>query len=390
MTKAIEIDFSELDKLPTYHKDTHHRGRKSKNSKTTIVLSLFFSLFYGLMISNALGFQQYTLFVIAAISSILFGVVYVSSQSSKKIDKDRKLAAEILCKFADKNNFAYTAEKLGSVEEKGTLFTYDDLGKFSNCIAGKLGKFPFIIGDYTYSPDRWSYDIRFMRIELPRKLPHMIIDCLVTGDSGGRDVDSNLYSTLPIMFDDSQSIELEGDFHKYFTLYAPDQHAINMLSIIGPDAMEALLKMDALCDIEIIDKYLYFYWPDESVSRENYESNFNTASSILSEIGNKLATTNIDKLNNKTVRSAHANEPDKLKFGVPGIQWFLVIYIVAMLLLGLFNLLIRFINPGFSYPNDSGYLILAIMSGPLFLFMLYAVYVSIKSKMSVKTLRKRY
>ncbi len=63
----------------------------------------------------------------------------------------------------------------------------------------------------------------------------MIIDSLVEEGNGNS-------STLPIIFDRSQRLVLEGDFYKYFMLYAPDTYGITALTIIAPDAMEILMR----------------------------------------------------------------------------------------------------------------------------------------------------
>ncbi len=109
-----------------------------------------------------------------------------------------------------------------------------------------------------------------MEITLPRVLPHMVIDSLVENGNGSM-------STLPIEFDQSQKIELEGDFHNYFSLYAPDKYGISALTIIAPDA------------IEIIDNKLYFYWPKVANEKQDYEQIFQAVGEVLSEIGMKLS-----------------------------------------------------------------------------------------------------
>jgi hypothetical protein len=114
----------------------------------------------------------------------------------------------------------------------------------------------------------------------------MVIDCLVEAGDNGE-------STLPIRFDKSQRFDLEGDFYKYFALYAPDTYGVSALAVIAPDAMDAILRMEALCDIEIIDNYIYFYWPDNAQTPESYEKDLETVESIIGEIGEKLTKDDI-------------------------------------------------------------------------------------------------
>src|SRR5690606_5391781 len=89
-------------------------------------------------------------------------------------------------------------------------------------------------------------------IELPHHMPHMVIDSLV------EDTD---ISVLPVRFARSQKIDLEGDFYKYFAVYAPDRRELDALIVLAPDVMLTLLEQGAKGDIEFIDKRLYVYLP---------------------------------------------------------------------------------------------------------------------------------
>jgi hypothetical protein len=126
-----------------------------------------------------------------------------------------------------------------------------------------------------------------MRFTLPRTLPQMVIDSHLDGGLANG-------SVLPITFDPSQRITAEGDFSKYFSLYAPSTYAVSLLSIIGPDVMQVLLERASGCDIEIIDQYMYFYWPFVSDSRAEYERMFTTADAVLQEVQRKLVSGDID------------------------------------------------------------------------------------------------
>jgi hypothetical protein len=59
-------------------------------------------------------------------------------------------------------------------------------------------------------------------------------------------------SSLPNYYNQNQRLRLEGDFDKYFDLYAPAKRRIEALSIITPDVMQALISTGYKFDLEII------------------------------------------------------------------------------------------------------------------------------------------
>lgn len=273
MNKAL-LDFSSLanlDKLQRY--------------KARAVLYAFLS---GIIIVAASFFMNGSLEKLVVPLWLLGGAAIFLTARVAIQKNDQKCNAAI-AQFAIDNSFDFQEKNL-AVSEVGTLFTYGDSRSERKVITGNMNGYPLKLSNYRYSTgsgkSRRTNEVRVLRLTLPRKLPHMVIDCLV-------EPGEHVNSVLPISFDRSQRIELEGDFPEYFALYAPDKYAISALSIIAPDAMDTLLRMHSLCDIEIIDNYIYFYWPDESMSREQYENIFATVSAIIDEIGKKLSKSNI-------------------------------------------------------------------------------------------------
>jgi hypothetical protein len=129
-------------------------------------------------------------------------------------------------------------------------------------------------------------------IKLPRVLPQFVID-------------SQIEAVLPILFDKSQKIELEGDFHKYFDLYAPDTYGVSALTLLAPDVMEVLLEYAARCDIEVVQDKLLFYWGLTDLNRQQYEQAFITANAVVKKLGDKL--TKADIFSTTAQAKVHAN-----------------------------------------------------------------------------------
>ncbi|MES2971896.1 MAG: hypothetical protein V4702_06265 [Patescibacteria group bacterium] len=266
MTKTQGLDFSALDGLKKDSLSPKDWGLAS----LMIVIPLFLSF-------------QYELFILIIFVGFFGFVVYCLAVQHKL----RTHNQFVLEAFALENSFTYTSAFANDFKtDPGTLFTHGHSKKASHIFAGDFAGYPFTLFRYDYATSsgksRRSYDAEVMELTLPRVLPHMVIDSLMKGDSFGG-------SVLPIAFDKNQKIELEGDFYKYFSLYAPDKYGISALTIIAPDAMEALMRNAALCDIEIVDNKLYFYWPKVADAKVEYEEIFRTVQAVLEEIGKKLS-----------------------------------------------------------------------------------------------------
>lgn len=230
-------------------------------------------------------FNTFAAYMVAVVCFAVHAA-YVYWQYRVKI----RAAKTQLSHFADDNNFVFV-ESNEDISESGTLYKHGYDRRERYILSGVFSDLPARISNYEYSTgsgrSRQDHTVRVMRLELPNKLPHMVIDCLIESDTA--------VSTLPITFNASQKLELEGDFYKYFNLYAPDKFAVSALALIAPDAMDALMRMKSLCDIEIIDRYIYFYWPKFEITQQNYQNNFETAAVVMEEIQKKLVNGSLSK-----------------------------------------------------------------------------------------------
>lgn len=204
--------------------------------------------------------------------------------------KSLQTRQQVLQNFADINNLTFNSIYNNAAAEHGSLFSHGHSQRGNNVLIGKLGELPYALYHYRYitgsGKHQTSHDLTVMSFTLPRFLPHMVIDSLVEPGASSS-------SALPITFNSSQRLTLEGDFSEYFALYAPEKYSISALSIIAPDVMMTLMEHAALCDIEIVGNKLYFYWPLVADSKESYEKIYATAEAILEEIEHKLSRANI-------------------------------------------------------------------------------------------------
>lgn len=112
------------------------------------------------------------------------------------------------------------------------------------------------IGNYRYvtgsGKNQTTHNWGFMALSLDRKLPHMVLDSTANnGLFGG--------SNLPATFANDQRLSLEGDFDRYFALYAPRDYERDALYVFTPDLMALLIDEAAPFDVEIIDDWMFVY-----------------------------------------------------------------------------------------------------------------------------------
>lgn len=118
----------------------------------------------------------------------------------------------------------------------------------------------FEVGNYQYTTGSgksqrthyWTYCC----IEMDRHVPHMLLDAKANNASL---FGKNLASNLPVSLRKDQVLSLEGDFDKYFTLYAPKDYKRDALYIFTPDLMALLIDAAHSFDAEVIDNRLYIY-----------------------------------------------------------------------------------------------------------------------------------
>lgn len=264
----------------------------------------------------ALGMQQW-------LTAILLTISYGVWLALWQIRAHQEANTQRMLQFAAANpQLTYVASE-GYTTGEGTLFTQGHSKLLRNIIGGNFQGFPFRTYQYDYSTgsgkNRHNYQHMVMEITLPRVLPHLVID-------------SQLEDVLPITFERNQKLELEGDFHKYFDVYAPDTYAVSALTILAPDSMEVVMRHCAHCDIEIVQNKLYLYWAAPPQNQQGFMGIFDITQRLLGELSRDLTRANIYK--NEVQSELHATPTSqgarlKTRSGITMTILFVVL-IVAM------------------------------------------------------------
>jgi hypothetical protein len=98
---------------------------------------------------------------------------------------------------------------------------------------------------------RWGY----AAMRLPVALPHIVLDAHGNNAIGR--------PRLPIAFARDQRLSLEGDFDRFFTLFCPEGYETDALYLFSPDTMAVFVDEAARLDVELVDDYLFLYFPGQ-------------------------------------------------------------------------------------------------------------------------------
>ncbi|HEY2643661.1 MAG TPA: hypothetical protein VGI56_07915 [Galbitalea sp.] len=160
-----------------------------------------------------------------------------------------------LTQFAQQNGMQYRARSAAPTYS-GMIFGQGDSRAALDHLNSTGGRY-FDLGSYEYSTgsgkSRRTYYWGFLALQLDRKLPNMVLD--------SRENNSFLGSDLPISFNRSQVLSLEGDFDKHFTLYCPKEYGQDALYVFTPDLMALLIDEAGSFDVEIVDDWMFVYSP---------------------------------------------------------------------------------------------------------------------------------
>lgn len=182
-----------------------------------------------------------------------------------------------MANFASRCGLAY--DPIGKTGAIGTGLVFD-VG-YSRHYRGVLsyehdGRRLLEVGRYEYTigsgKQRRTYTWHYAGLRLPRQVPHLVLD---STSNNSALMSRALISNLPVVISNSQRISLEGDFDKYFTLYAPKQYDVDVRYVLTPDVMAALVDKSSHFDVELVDDMVFFYtlqneMPDHQVLRHIY------------------------------------------------------------------------------------------------------------------------
>lgn len=249
------LDYSSLSKPVTTAELAQFDGvktdaglRQARRMKIGAYSTLTLVCAAGIVLIVTASNSTHALAPIGIWAFIISGLIMLTMVSSAHSRKQR-IRME---RFAALNNITYR-QNIPSGNPAGMIYNHGHSRTVDQVLIFPSG---FEIGNYHYttgsgknkSTHHWGY----VHIELPRRLPHMVLDAKQNNFL-------SLVSNLPTGFSRSQVLSLEGDFDTYFTLYAPETYKTDALYVFTPDVMAALIDNGRDYDIEIVDNSLNLY-----------------------------------------------------------------------------------------------------------------------------------
>lgn len=272
------------------------------------------------------GFDTSSVIVAAIVIVTAVAVFFAIRASLKQTVKLHKFAA------------ANSLSLLLNVPNPGYAGMFFEQGHSRSLIASLLFPSGLQIGNYRYvtgsGKNSQTHDLGFMRIKLPRQLPHMVLD------AKGNNLFGKI-SNLPASFH-GQTLSLEGNFDKYFTLYAPKEYERDALYIFTPDVMAAVIDAGYAYDMEVIDDHLVLYARRhlKLTSEAELSSLLTVADKIGKEIHHQSQRYADERVNNRTL-DVVAAQGRRLKKRV-GIST--IIVTVLVLAYVIFNIVNNFLS----------------------------------------------
>lgn len=274
----MTLDYSALNQPVTQADIAAFQAVKTKPQGKAATIVVFVALGFigfGVVIMTIVGSiiqgapnlsAPITLSILAIV--IFFTIIAIRAQLKRRAK---------LYKFAMANglNFIYDVPNPGYA---GMIFDEGDSRSIQEALAFEDGT---EIGNYQYSTgsgkNRQTHNWSYVRVKLTRRLPNMVLDSRKNNFLG---------SNLPDSFSRGQTLSLEGDFNKYFTLYAPKEYERDALYVFTPDVMAAVVDAGQTYDMEVIDDNLMLYAP--GVMALDSETKLRTLLGIIEKIGSEL------------------------------------------------------------------------------------------------------
>lgn len=238
------------------------------------------------------------LVIMAAVIAVLIGVLRRDVNFGPNWTRLTRLDG-----FARLNNMQFEFERR-NVNYNGAIFSLGHRAVATDVLTVRSGR-GIQIGNYRSYPnasgDRFSFRGGYVVIELDRRMPHMIAIAKRKRKLSGRQ------SIAPGILR-GQILSLEGDFDKYFTLYAPREYERDALYVFTPDLMVLLIDRLASYDLEIVDNRLYIYshTPFAMLDPRTHER----LASIVQVVGRKAAS--------QTLRYSDDRTPTGVDIVAPG------------------------------------------------------------------------
>lgn len=209
----------------------------------TVIIAIIMVIAVIFSLQNGDG-VPYGVLVWAVIGAVVVTAMYFANKykNTRFVKLDRFATQNNLTCVFNRSDPAYS----GMIFDEGHSRVLNEALQFSSGF--EIGNYTYVTG---YGRDRTTHEYGYAKITLSRKLPHMFLDAKGNNFLG--------FSGLPDSFNRSQTLSLEGNFDKYFQLYAPKEYERDALYVFTPDVMACLIDNGKKYDMEVVDDNLFIY-----------------------------------------------------------------------------------------------------------------------------------
>lgn len=244
-----DIKIDDIDKIAAANPFKHLW--KHKNSVFVHVNLMFFlvllSGFVFFTIYIGLYHKENLILAIILLISMLF-----SGYAKLYIDIQKGIVEEFMKYFADINGLSYRSH--GSKKEINSpgLCSIKKIENIKAVVEGVMRGAALKMFICHYETDFSSRDFTACEIRYKTVLPRIFLSAKIRNP---------LKIKVNNLFDKKTEniIRLEGDFNKYFALYAPKELEIEILQIFTPEVMAQLIDYSKMFDLEFFGDSLYIY-----------------------------------------------------------------------------------------------------------------------------------
>jgi hypothetical protein len=190
--------------------------------------------------------------------------------------------------FADSNGYTFTKKALVE-DQTGLIFNIGHGRIGENLVSGAYQRWPFLLFLYSYTVgygrDSHTFHRGVMSIDFSTTLPAFVLrkhKHLEILEEEGESLRNNGYS---------DKLNLEGDMNDHFQVYIRPNTQIDVLTILTPDTMELLIKLDKY-EIEMTAYgQFYVYCHGFITKKQDLVDMYTIVGSVLPKIGSDALRT---------------------------------------------------------------------------------------------------
>jgi hypothetical protein len=235
----------------------------------TFIIFLFIKYQHQINNNGSSGSNGFGYLIVAPFIVFMFWVYKLKKQ----------FEAAFLEEFAVANG--YTFDEDGTVDETyGSIFRVKGRQSVSDVITGQYSGSALRIFLYEdvigYGRYQQRYQDTVIELDLHGQLPDLL---MVNNQS--RFGHLNLASSFGV----KNKVSLEGDFNKYFTLYAPQGNEVEALEVFSPDTMTLMEDESRHYTVEFAGNRIYIYANSFVSKTDNLTQLFTLAKKLIEKLG---------------------------------------------------------------------------------------------------------